>query len=95
MNTAEQILVVFLSAALLIFLILAITAAVIVVRILKRVDSVTTKVERVVDSAEAAGDTLRQVLVNMNAVQLARTVFSMFMQKGQKKNRNDDGGDYL
>jgi hypothetical protein len=56
LSTAQQILVIFLSAGLAIFLVLAIIIAAMAIRILMTLRMIADKAERLVESAEAVGN---------------------------------------
>lgn len=90
MNSAEQTLVIILSSALAIFLILAITATVYLIRILKGVDRITQKAERVVDSAEAVGTVFRKSAEQLSFVRLIRNIAELV---GHNHNNNSKKGD--
>lgn len=59
MNTAENILVIVLASALAIFLLLAVVAAVQIIRLLKTINKITDKAERVIETAENVGEVFK------------------------------------
>lgn len=59
MNTAENILVIVLAAALALFLLLAVVIAVQIVRLLKTINKITDKAERVIETAENVGEVFK------------------------------------
>ena len=59
MDTSEQILVIFLSTALAIFLTLAIVIAVMVIKLLQQVRRLSDKAEHIVENVEHVGETFR------------------------------------
>ena len=58
MNTSEQILVIFLSTFLAIFLLLGIIVLAKMITVMNRLDRITEKVENITDKAEAIAETL-------------------------------------
>lgn len=83
MNTAEQILVIFLSVALAIFLIVGIVIGVHIIRLLK-------KVETVADAAESISDNIRDTIEKLTALTTLRGILSVIRgrsshDKGTKK----------
>ena len=77
MNTAEQILVIVLAAALAVFLILAIVIAVQVISLLKVLNSVALKAQELVDSAERTADLVKSAVGQLSLVRFAQNVFDM------------------
>lgn len=91
MNTAEQILVVFLSTALAIFLVVAIIAAVYAVRLLKTINRVAEKAEGLVDSAEAVGDMVKQTVGALSLTKMVRGIVNFVHHKQEQgKDKGDD-----
>jgi hypothetical protein len=84
MNTAFDVLVIVLSSLLGIFLIIAITTAVLVLKLVKSVRQVVQKGEQLVDSAEALGDVFKR---NAGAVGVLKLVmrFVSAMNKAKKE----------
>lgn len=70
MNTAEQILVIFLSVALAIFLIVGIVIGIHIIRLLK-------KVETVADAAESISDNIRDTIEKLTALTTLRGILSV------------------
>jgi hypothetical protein len=60
-SQAFQILVIILSVALAIFLILAITATALIIKLLKSANRLSTKAEQVVDNIESASESFKKV----------------------------------
>lgn len=91
MTTAEQILVVFLSTALAIFLVIAIVAGVKTIKLLNTLQNVATKAEGFVTSAEAVGQMVRQTLGALSLSRFAQGIVNFVhgkqedQQKGDKK----------
>lgn len=89
MNTSEQILVVFLSTALAIFLVVAIVAVVQFIRLVKILQRVAAKAEGFVDSAEAVSDMVRQTV---GALSISRFIHGIldFVHRKQDKSDNEE-----
>lgn len=82
MNTAEQILVVFLSTALAIFLVIAIVAGIHVIRLLR-------KVENIANTAESISESIRQAVDKVTMLTSLSGLFSAFRSHGKSKKHND------
>jgi len=74
MNTAEQIILVILAAALALFLILAIAAIVAVIKLVKTLREIALKAERVVDSAETVTELFRKASGPMTILHFIRGI---------------------
>jgi len=74
MNTTFDVLVIVLSCLLGIFLILAIAATVLVIKVVKSIKRVVSKGEQVVESAEAAAELFRKTAAPAGTL---RTLFHM------------------
>ncbi len=85
MDTAEQILVIILSGALGIFLVLAITIAIMVLRLVKSLQEMADKAGKVVSSAEMLTETLRHSAGSFTALKFAKFVGEAFMQRRASK----------
>lgn len=83
MNTTFDVLVIVLSSLLGIFLIIAIVAAVLVLRLVKSLRAVAARGEHLVNSAEELGETLRR---NAGAVGMIRMMMK-FMNTVNKAKR--------
>jgi hypothetical protein len=59
MDTSEQILVIFLSVALAVFLVLAIIATVLIIKLLQTIRRISEKAENIIEDVEQVGDTFR------------------------------------
>lgn len=59
MNTTENVLLIILALALALFLLLAIVVAVQVIRLLKTINKITDKAERVIETAENVGEVFK------------------------------------
>ncbi len=88
MNTAEQILVVYLSTALAVFLVIAIIAGVNAIKLLKTLQRIADKAESFASSAEAVGQVFKQTV---GALSLSRFVkgITNFAHKQQEKGKED------
>ncbi len=84
MNTAEQVLVIMLSAALAIFLICAIIATVKVIQILSHVKSLTLKAEALADKAEEVGEFFKH---SAGPVALAKLISNIVSTKKQGRDK--------
>lgn len=74
METAEQILVIFLSAALGVLLALAITVAIMAIRFMKRLQQVVDKADRIVSSAESFTEIFRRSTGPLTILRFARSI---------------------
>jgi hypothetical protein len=91
MSTTEQILVVFLSTALAIFLVIAIIAGIYAIRLLKTINRVAEKAEGFVDSAEAVGDMVRQTVGAMSITRMVKGIINFVHHKqSEGKNKGSD-----
>jgi len=89
MTTAEQILVVFLSTALAIFLVIAIIAGIQTIKLLKTLQSVATKAESFVTSAEAVGQVVKQTIGALSLSRFAKGVAN-FVHNKQTEQQGED-----
>lgn len=89
MTTAEQILVVFLSTALAIFLVIAILVGLQTLKLLKTLQTVATKAEGFVTSAEAVGQMVRQTVGALSLSRFAKGVAN-FVHNKQEEQKGDD-----
>ena len=87
MNTAEQILVVILAAALAVFLVLAIVIAVQVIRLIKVLNGIALKAQDFVDSAEKTADLVKSAVGQLSVMRFAHSIFDM-VAKHSKKSTN-------
>ncbi len=85
MNTTEKTLLVILAAALALFLVLAIISIVLVIRVLKSVNRVTAKAEKVLGSAENVGQIFKHTAEQMTFFRLIRNVAEMVSQHHNAK----------
>lgn len=83
MNTAEQILVVILAAALAVLLTLAIIATVYVIQLVKTLQIIATKAEHLVESAEQVGNMVRQTVGRLSLLRFLRTVVDLVHNKSK------------
>lgn len=84
MSTSENILVIILSVFLALFLVLAITALVFVVRLLKTLNRITAKAEKVIDSAETVGNVFRNAAGPLAALRLLRNIVETVTEHSKK-----------
>lgn len=83
MNTAEQILVVFLSTALAIFLVVAIVAGVQAVRLLKRLNSIA-------ESAQAVSESIQEFATKLTMLSSLRGILEILLGKGKVKDAKEE-----
>lgn len=90
MNTAEQILVIILAAALAVFLVLAIIIASQLIRLMKTLQNVAGKAEAFVDSAEKAVEVVKSTVGQISIIRFVQNMVNL-VQKRTKK--NDEKGE--
>lgn len=87
MDNAEQILVIFLSTALAIFLILAIVIAVQLIKLLKALQVMALKAQELVDSAEKTADLVKSAVGQLSLMRFVHSIFDMVQKR---KTKNDE-----
>lgn len=85
MDTAEQILVIFLSTALAIFLVLAITIAIMVVRLVANLRMIAQKAESIVDSAESVAEMFKKASGPLTVMHFIRGIARAVADKQKDK----------
>lgn len=91
MNTAEQILVVFLSTALFVLLVLAIAIAVQVLRLMKVLNRISQKAEMFVDSAEKTAEAVKSAVGQLSVMRFVQNIVDMVHKKSKKSdNRGEE-----
>jgi len=90
MNTAEQILVVVLAAALAVFLVLAIVIAIQVIRLMKVLNNVATKAQEVVDSAEKTAELVRGAVGQLSLIRFVQNVVDMVQKRAHKGDKKGE-----
>ncbi len=85
MNTAEQILVVILAAALAVFLVLGIVIATQIIRLMKTLNEVAVKAQEFVNSAEKTAEVVRSAVGQLSLLRFVQSVVDV-VQKHKKKN---------
>lgn len=90
MTTAEQILVVFLSTALAVFLVIAIIAGIHAIKLLKTLQNVATKAESFVTSAEAVGQVVKQTVGALSLTRFAKGIANFVHSKQEDDKREDE-----
>lgn len=83
MNTAEQILVVILAAALAVLLILAIVATVQVIRLVKVLQVIALKAENFVESAEAMGEMVKRTVGKLTVLKFVNSIVDLVKHKSK------------
>lgn len=84
MNTAEQILVIILAAALAVFLALAIVIATQVIRLMKTLQIIATKAEMFVDSAEKTAEAVKSAVGQLSVMRFVQNIVDMMHKKSKK-----------
>ncbi len=87
MNTAEQILVIFLSVALAAFLTLAIILTIQGIRLLKTVQRIADKAESVVQTAEHVGQVLQNVSGPLGILNMIKNIMNV-SHKNNKRGKS-------
>jgi hypothetical protein len=88
MNTSEQILVIFLSTALAVFLALAIVIAIQTIRLMRTLQYMADRAQEFVDSAEKTAEMVKSAVGQLSLLKFASSIFDMVKKHGNKK-----GGD--
>ncbi len=84
MNTAEQILVVILAAALAVLLVLSITATIYLIKLIKTLQNVADKAESFVDSAERTAEIVKSAVGQLSLVRFVQNVVEMVQKRSKK-----------
>jgi hypothetical protein len=87
MNSAEQILVVFLSVALAVFLTLGIIIAIQTIKLLKVLNHVANKAQYVVDSAERTAEAVRNAVGQLSVLRFVQNVVDMVHKNSKKSDK--------
>jgi hypothetical protein len=77
METATEILVIITSSVLCVFLLLAIAATIVALRIMKSIKRVVARAEDVLETAEEAAETFRNVSGKLSLLKLVQNIISM------------------
>lgn len=85
MDTAEQILVIFLSTALALFLVLAITIAIMVVKLVANLRAIAQKAENIVDSAESVAELFKKASGPLTVMHFIRGIANAVADKQKNK----------
>ncbi len=85
MNTAESILVIITSSFLVLFLVVAVVAGVMLIKLLKSIKHVVVKAEEVIDSAEAVADSFKNVGGPLAALKLLKNIVELVNKTKHKK----------
>ncbi len=91
MNTSEQVLVIFLSSALAVFLLVAIIATIKLIQILNHIKRITEKAEQLADKAEAVGEFFRKSAGPIAVGKLLSNIVETVFKRKQGKRRRSDG----
>lgn len=92
MNTAETILVIFLSSALALFLVLGIVLLVKVIRLVDSVKRITDKAEELADKAGAVSELFGRLTNRYAAGRLVKTVIDLVRNHSTSKKKETDHG---
>lgn len=84
LSTAQQILVIILSAALAVAIILAIVISIMLIKLLAQARRVVQKAEHAVQSAEAVGEVIKNIAGPATAMRAAKFVFNMISRHNRK-----------
>lgn len=86
MSSAAEILVVFLSAALAIFITLGIITFVLVIRVTKQIGDVAQKIQNITTSIDGIAQNVAQVT---SPIVVGKTIFELFNKFKSKKEKNE------
>lgn len=85
LSTVQQILVIILATTLAVFLVLAIAAAILIIRLLQSLRSIARTAERVVHSAESAAEMLKNAAGPIGIFKFVRSVADVIVEHKRKK----------
>lgn len=88
MNTSEHILVIVLSVFLALFLVLAIVAVVQLLRLIKTLNHLAQKAEKIVNTAENVGDVFRHAAGPAAALRLVYNIVETVTQHNKKRGKD-------
>jgi hypothetical protein len=80
LSTTQQILLVILGSALAVFLVLAIVVIILVIRLLATIKLITTKAEKLIESAEAVGQVFKKASGPVGIFNVIKGAFDMVQQ---------------
>lgn len=86
MDSSTHILVVFLSTALTLFLLLAIVAVAQIIRLVRTVQRIAQKAERIIETAEHVGEVFRNVSGPLGALQIVKNIIDIAQHKKRSHN---------
>jgi phosphate uptake regulator len=89
MGNAESILVLILAGTLAVFLVLSIVAAVMAIRILKKVERIAERAEDIADRAETAAKMFKTVAGPVAIGRIFAAIYETVTGKDRKKGRKD------
>lgn len=84
MNTAEQILVVILAAALAVFLTLAIVIAVQTIKLMKMLQEIALKAQNIAGTAEEISQSVRDTVHGLSVLRLIQSVIDIVKKRQNK-----------
>lgn len=89
MNTAEQILLLILAAALALFLVLAIVIASQVIRLMKTLQVLAERAQEFVDNAESAAEMVKSTMGKLSVLKFAHSIFDMVTKQKTKHGKGE------
>lgn len=89
LTTVQQILLIILAAALAIFLIVGIAISIMIFRLLKTLDQIAEKAEKVVESAEAVGDVFRRAAGPLGFLRFLQSILEAVSKHKTNKSKED------
>lgn len=87
LGTTQQVLLIILATALAIFLILAIAVLILVLRLLATLKLMAHKAEKVIESAEAVGQVIKNVAAPAGALKVFHSVFEAVSKHHRTKDK--------
>ena len=90
MNTAEQILVIILAAALAVFLILAIIVAAMLIRLMKTLNGIADKAQEVVTNAEKTAEMVKSAVGQLSVLRFIQNMVTMVQKRADKGNKKGE-----
>ena len=90
MNTAEQILVIILAAALAVFLILAIIVAAMLIRLMKTLNGIADKAQEVVTNAEKTAEMVKSAVGQLSVLRFIQNMVTMVQKRTDKSTKKGE-----
>lgn len=89
MDTSTHILVIILSAALALFLVLAIVIAIQIIRLIRTVNHIVQRAETVIETAESVGRVFRNVSGPLTAAHVVQNIIENVVQHNKRGKRDE------